>query len=62
MTTTIDLICHRCKHWAPITGCVAFPDGIPDEILVTNKHNKPLPKQTDDLIFEPKKSSEDARN
>ncbi len=40
MTTTKDLICFNCKHFDIIEGgCSAFPDGIPDIILLTNKHS-----------------------
>lgn len=53
MTDTKDFICFRCKHWNPFAGgCEAFPDGIPDEILLRNKHGEPLPEQGNDLIFE----------
>lgn len=53
MTTTIDLICFDCVHFDEINGgCKAFPDGIPDEILLTNKHSKPLPNQGNDIVFE----------
>lgn len=54
MTQTIDLICFNCKHWVAVEGCKAFPDGIPDEILQTNKHDKPLPDQKNNLVFEKK--------
>lgn len=55
MTTTIDLICFKCKHTNPyMAGCFAFPEGIPDEILLTNEHSKPLPEQGNDLVFTPK--------
>jgi hypothetical protein len=52
MTTTKDLICFNCKHFDIIEGgCSAFPDGIPDIILLTNKHSKPLPDQGNDIVF-----------
>jgi hypothetical protein len=48
MTETINLICFHCIHirrgWEG-GGCDAFPDGIPDEILLNNKHDKPLKDQ-----------------
>lgn len=54
MTDTKDLICSRCKHYRFLDdGCDAFPEGIPDKILLTNEHDKPLPEQKNDLIFEP---------
>lgn len=52
MTDTIDLICYNCKHFNNMEpGCKAFPEGIPDEILQTNEHSKPLPEQKNDLVF-----------
>ena len=54
MTETIDLICNRCKHTNPFrVGCEAFPEGIPDEILLTNEHSIPLPGQKNNIVFEP---------
>ena len=53
MTTTIDLICFDCVHFDEINGgCKAFPGEIPNEILLTNKHSKPLPNQGNDIVFE----------
>lgn len=55
MTTTIDLICFNCKHFGKTPeGCLAFPNGIPDEILLTNEYSKPLPGQGNNLVFTPK--------
>ena len=54
---TINLICFRCIHWT-IKGCIAFPDGIPDVILETNRHDKPIPEQNNKLVFEEKKNKE----
>lgn len=52
MTETIDLICNRCKHTNPFrVGCEAFPEGIPDEILLTNEHSIPLPEQKKQHCF-----------
>ena len=50
---TIDLICFKCKHWGSF-GCKAFPEGIPNEILMENEHSKPLPGQGNDIVFEEK--------
>ena len=58
MTETIDLICFKCKHWSLI-GCAAFPEGVPDEILLTNVHDKPLPEQDNDLVFQKKQNNND---
>jgi len=58
MTETINLICDHCVHvFQPGegTGCKAFPEGIPDQILLENKHDKPLKDQGNDLVFTPKK-------
>lgn len=50
-----DLICLRCAHYTPLEGgCKAFPfdaGGIPEKILQTNRHDKPLPEQKNDLVF-----------
>lgn len=57
--TTKDLICFRCKHWREnADGCDAFPEGIPREILETNKHDEPLEGQNNDLVFELKEGAE----
>ena len=53
MTVVIDLICNNCKHLNEGGfGCKAFKKGIPDEIIVSNVHDKPLPDQDNDLVFE----------
>jgi hypothetical protein len=53
MTTPLDPICMSCVHFRPISGgCDAFPDGIPDEILIgDNNHSKPLEGQANDVVF-----------
>ena len=56
MTDVLDLICFECIHFDPVGGgCKAFPDGIPDEIIEENKHDKPIEGQENQIIFEPKK-------
>ena len=46
-------ICMRCAHSDPIEiGCKAFPDGIPDEILISGRHFKPVPGQINNLVFQ----------
>ena len=48
------IICDLCRH-SLITHytCLAFPDGIPEEILKgENRHSKPLPGQKNDIVFE----------
>ena len=49
--TIICDLCRNCliRHYT----CLAFPDGIPEEILKgENRHSKPLPEQKNDHIFE----------
>lgn len=48
-----DLICFKCKHFKKYIGCVAFNGNIPNVIMETNKHDKPLLDQENDLVFEP---------
>ena len=52
---TINLICFKCKHSTiGEMGCKAFPDGdIPDSILSSNKHDKPIEGQKNNFVFEP---------
>ena len=50
----VDVICDHCKHFNPFekSGCDAFED-IPDVILSgENKHDKPLPGQKNNIVFE----------
>lgn len=51
-------ICFHCKHFDIETStCKAFPNEIPEEILVgLNDHSKPLPKQDNDIVFAPIKT------
>ena len=48
-----NIICDLCRHsLIRHYTCLAFPDGIPEEILKgENRHSKPLPEQKNDLIF-----------
>jgi len=49
-------ICFDCRHYfgGAMYKCKAFPEGIPDKILIgKNKHRKPLPGQGNDVVFEP---------
>jgi hypothetical protein len=53
MTTTKELICFNCIHFHVTgVGCDAFPDGIPDQILLTNRHSKPIHNQENNIVFE----------
>lgn len=59
MSETINLICNDCKHFRPISGgCDAFPEDIPNEILISNEHSQPLPDQKNNIVFEAGKSLE----
>ena len=45
--------CVECKNYIGDLICMAFPDGIPKEILLDeNDHSKPLPEQDNDIVFE----------
>lgn len=49
-----ELICINCKHFLELEGgCKAFPNDIPQIIIETNKHDKPLAEQNNNIIFEP---------
>ena len=51
--------CIYCKHLSDKFKCLAFPDGIPEEIL-TGDHDHKKPFEGDNGIqFEPKKEGED---
>ena len=52
-------ICVNCKHFDIETfTCAAF-DKIPEIILLgDNDHTKPLPEQTNDIVFEQKEPDE----
>ena len=46
-------ICNKCAHRREFGGgCNAFPDGIPDEILWSGKHSKPIKGQENKYVFE----------
>ena len=49
-----NIICDLCRHsLIRHYTCLAFPDGIPEDILKgENRHSKPLAKQENDIIFE----------
>lgn len=50
--------CLSCKNYVSGLVCIAFPDGIPKEILLgDNDHTKPLKSQDFPIVFEPKKTS-----
>jgi hypothetical protein len=47
-------VCLRCKNFRRVKGgCLAFPEGIPDEITGGfNQHSKPLKGQRNKIVFE----------
>ena len=50
-------LCNLCKHYLTDLKCIAFIEGIPEEILTgKNDHSKPLPKQENEIVFEPIKT------
>jgi hypothetical protein len=50
----INDICLQCIHYWGDKSCFAFPDGIPDEIMVgDNLHSEKLPNQQNNIVFEP---------
>ena len=54
MSPKEDYICNRCKHLREISGgCAAFPENIPFGMGVLFQHDKPLPDQKNDIVFEP---------
>lgn len=56
MSENNNAICFVCKNFDPISGCKAFPDGIPEEILLDqNDHSTVIPGQVGKFIFEPLK-------
>lgn len=53
MTTPKKYICQTCRHKYPFDiGCPAFPDGIPNDILINAKHRRIHPKQKGKWTYE----------
>lgn len=49
--------CLICKNYNKDGKCLAFPFGIPLDILRGEAdHSKPLPKQDNEIVFEPIKA------
>lgn len=49
-----NLRCISCKNYFSDLKCQAFPEGIPEKILIDkDDHSKPLPEQDNDIVFEP---------
>lgn len=50
-------ICLICKHYTGKFKCKAFPDGIPEKIITgKSEHEKPLPNQENEIVFEEKET------
>jgi len=48
-----NFICFKCIHFTLISnGCDAYPEGISDEVLMTNSHSIRLKDQDNDIVFE----------
>ncbi len=56
----VDLVCFKCKNYRRFrSGCLAFPNGIPDQITSgQNEHSKPLKGQRNKIVFEPIKEGD----
>jgi hypothetical protein len=56
----VNLVCFKCKNFRRFKGgCLAFPNGIPDEITSgQNEHSKPLKGQRNKIVFEQMKESD----
>lgn len=56
----VNLVCFKCKNFRRFKGgCLAFPDGIPDEITSgENQHLQPLKGQKNKIVFEQMKESD----
>ena len=53
--------CMLCKHYRRGTTCAAFPDGIPEDVWSAYvRHDKPLPGQGNDIVFERRAPAEES--
>lgn len=55
--TVLAPICMECQHYNRTNfeglTCAAFPEGIPDEIIIEgNNHSEPLADQDNEIVFE----------
>jgi len=52
--------CYNCKNYIGGLSCLAFPEEIPNEILLgENPHEQPLKGQENEIVFEEKQSEYD---
>lgn len=51
MEPSDDFICFKCKHFNPIDGCPAFPDGTPIEKIIEKGHDEVYRDQKGDFVF-----------
>ena len=48
-----DHICLRCTHLFEFkTGCEAFPEGIPQKVLISGRHFGRVKGQENNIVFE----------
>ena len=53
-------MCFNCRHYAAFEACVAYPDGIPVKIIMSeHDHHEPYPGDNG-IRFEPIKESDNA--
>jgi hypothetical protein len=46
--------CAGCANYLSMGKCLAFPEKIPEDIFYGLKeHEKPIPKQGNNIVFEP---------
>jgi len=51
--SVVAVQCYNCEYYIGDSECVAFPDGIPEDILTGDfDHTKKHPNQTNDIVFE----------
>lgn len=48
----VDDVCMRCKYYTIADGCIVFDGEVPDEVNISNKHDKILKGQKYKVVFE----------
>jgi len=57
MTTLLKRKCYLCEHYFDSNKCIAFPNGIPWDIVIgENEHTEVHPTQENGILFEPIKT------